>query len=162
MNIFYLHSIPQIAAIYHCDKHVVKMIIETAQLLATAHHELGNGDKVTYKPTHKNHPSAVWARSSRLHYMYLVTLGLSLCKEYTKRYGKEHSVEKYFRTELNAHPPSLVFSGWSDPPQCMPDECKTKDTVQAYRQYYRHKKNIMTMRWYKDNAYAPDWMSANA
>ena len=101
MNIFYLHSIPQIAAIYHCDKHVVKMIVETAQLLATAHHELGNGDKVTYKPTHKNHPSAVWARSSRLHYMYLQRLGLSLCKEYTKRYGKEHSVEKYFRTELS-------------------------------------------------------------
>ena len=56
MNVFYLHHLPPIAASYHCDKHVGKMLIESCQLLATAHHEFGNGDKVSYRPTHKNHP----------------------------------------------------------------------------------------------------------
>ena len=157
MNIFFLHSNAKMAAIFHCDKHVVKMIIESAQLLSTAHHE--HGHSVTYKPTHKNHPSAVWARSSRLHYNYVYDLAIGLCHEYTKRYGKTHACESILRNELAIPPETLTFSGWSNPPQCMPDECKTDDTVQAYRQYYRHKKNMMVMKWNKDLAYAPDWMN---
>ena len=58
MNIFYLHKNPAVAAKMHCDKHVVKMILETAQLLCTAHHETGTGTKAMNKPTHKNHPTA--------------------------------------------------------------------------------------------------------
>jgi len=156
MNIFFLHSNAKMAAIFHCDKHVVKMIIESAQLLATAHHEHGN--PVSYKPTHKNHPSAIWTRSSKLHYNYVYDLAIALCKEYTKRYGKTHATEAILKSELSVAPPSLTFGGWQNPPQCMPDECKADDTVQAYRQYYRHKKNIMSMKWNRDNAYAPDWM----
>lgn len=157
MNIFFLHSNAKMAAIFHCDKHVVKMIIESAQLLATAHHE--HGHPVSYKPTHKNHPSAIWTRSSKLHYRYVYDLAIALCKEYTKRYGKTHACEAIIKNELSEPPEALTFGGWVNPPQCMPDECKTDDTVQAYRQYYRYKKNIMSMKWNKDNAYAPDWMS---
>lgn len=160
MNIFFLHSNAKMAAIFHCDKHVVKMIIESAQLLATAHHE--HGHPVSYKPTHKNHPSAVWTRESKLHYNYVYDLAIALCKEYTKRYGKTHATEHILKKELSVAPPSLTFSGWKNPPQCMPDECKTDDTVQAYRQYYRYKKNIMVMKWNKDKAYAPDWMRHHA
>jgi hypothetical protein len=145
------------AAIFHCDKHVVKMIIESAQLLSTAHHE--HGHSVTYKPTHKNHPSAVWTRESKLHYNYVYDLAIALCQEYTKRYGKIHACEAILRNELRDPPPSLTFGGWINPPQCMPDEYKTSDTVQAYRQYYRHKKNIMSMKWHQDKHYAPDWMN---
>jgi len=157
MNIFFLHSNAKMAAIFHCDKHVVKMIIESAQLLSTAHHE--NGHSVTYKPTHKNHPSAMWTRSSRLHYNYVYDLAIGLCHEYTNRYGKTHACESILRNELATPPEALTFGGWINPPQCMPDECKTDDTVQAYRQYYRHKKNMMVMKWNKDLAYAPDWMN---
>ena len=156
MNIFYLHPIAKICALYHCDKNVCKMVIETAQLLATAHHE--HNSPVTYKPTHKNHPSAVWARESRLHYQFLVDLGMALCNEYTKRYNKTHSCEKLYYGELRFPPDTLIKSGWVNPPQCMPDEYKNDDTVTAYRQYYRHKKNVITMKWHQDHAYAPEWM----
>jgi len=160
MNIFYLHPIAKICAVYHSDKHVCKMIIESAQLLSTAHHELNNGHNVTYKPTHKNHPSNVWTRSSKLHYMYVYDLAIGLCKEYTKRYNKTHATEAILRNELASHPPELTFGGWSNPPQAMPDVYKHHDTVTAYRQYYRYKATIMPMKWYQDNAYAPDFMTA--
>jgi len=158
MNIFYLHPISRICALYHCDKHVVKMIVESAQLLATAHHEHGNGHNVSYKPTHANHPSNVWTRSSKLHYNYVYDLAIALCKEYTKRYGKTHATELVLRSELSTPPIAITNGGWTNPPQCMPDECKHDDTVTAYRRYYRHKQNLMSMKWYQDNAYAPNWM----
>ena len=62
MNIFYLHEDPATASTYMYDKHVVKMILESAQMLCTAHHHYGNGDNVPYKKAHYNHPSSVWAR----------------------------------------------------------------------------------------------------
>ena len=70
MNIFYLDRDPHEAARLQCDKHVVKMILETAQLLSTAHNEL-DGGQIAYKTTHKNHPSAVWARKSLDNYLWL-------------------------------------------------------------------------------------------
>jgi len=161
MNIFFLHHTPQIAALYHCDKHVVKMIVETAQLLATAHHQHGNGHAVSYKPTHVNHPSNVWARESKLHYAYLVDLGKSLCKQYRLRYGKQHRCYDLFFGELAEAPPALkaMPCKWRVPPQCMPDECKHEDVVVAYRNYYRWKKNVMTMVWYRnEGSYAPEFM----
>ena len=67
MNLFYLDRDPVEAARMQCDRHVVKMILETAQMLSTAHIEL-DGKQVAYKATHKNHPSTVWVRSSSLAY----------------------------------------------------------------------------------------------
>ena len=90
MNIFYLSHDPVQAAKYQYNKHVVKMILETAQLLCTAHHELGTNIDIPYKATHKNHPSAIWVRSSAEAYMWAYEHMLALGKEYTKRYGKEH------------------------------------------------------------------------
>ena len=72
MNIFYLHDDPVTCAKMHCDKHVVKMIVEYAQLLSTAHHVCDGEPKIhCYKATHKNHPSAVWARANKHNYNYL-------------------------------------------------------------------------------------------
>ena len=70
MNIFYLSHDPDKAARVMYNRHVVKMILESAQLLCTAHHEYGNHD-VPYKSTHKNHPSAIWTRSNDLAYMWV-------------------------------------------------------------------------------------------
>jgi hypothetical protein len=90
MNIFYIHENPTISAKAMSNKHVVKMILESAQLLSTAHHIL---DKSTsselYKPTHKNHPSAIWVRQSYKNYQWLYNHFISLCEEYTKRYNKD-------------------------------------------------------------------------
>ena len=90
MNIFYLHHSPYIAAKVQYNKHVVKMILESAQMLCTAHHVYGNAEQklnVPYKQAHLNHPSTIWARQCRANYRWLYLHMLALGNEYTKRYG---------------------------------------------------------------------------
>jgi hypothetical protein len=136
MNIFYLDDSPKEAAIMHCDKHCVKMILETAQLLCTAHRELDGdywADEVgLYKSTHKNHPSAVWVRESSEHYWWTLALFVHLCKEYTARYRKTHKSEQLI-TLLGTAPIAIKQDGFKEPPQCMPDEYKCDSSIEAYR-----------------------------
>ena len=107
MNIFFLDIDPEICAKYHVDKHVVKMIIELAQLLCTAHHIIGSDNedfKIPYKKTHVNHPSAIWVRQGLYNYVWTVNLGLELCKEYTKRFTRLNNIYKcYMKTIRNLH-----------------------------------------------------------
>lgn len=137
MNIFYLHENPVTAARYHCDKHVVKMILEYAQLLSTAHHILDGDDapEGIYKCTHKNHPSAVWVRQSKDNYMWTFDLLNWLLTEYTERYNKIHKTSRLI-PELVQPPVNIPDTGFTQPPQCMPDEYKCDDAVEAYRNYY--------------------------
>lgn len=125
---------PVEAAQMHCDKHCVKMILETAQMMTTVHDRYG-ATNLPYKPTHAKHPSTVWAGDNQLHYNWLRTLGLALCREYTHRYGKVHKTEKIIKCLWKA-PAAMPTIEWRDPPQCMPEECKVCDTVTAYRNYY--------------------------
>ena len=93
MNIFYLHPDPYEAAAYHYDKHKVKMILEAAQMLCTAHRMYNLEDEcedIPYKKAHVNHPSTIWARQSGQNYYWLYHYMLALGDEYTKRYGKIH------------------------------------------------------------------------
>lgn len=167
MNIFYLDSNPATCAEYHCDKHVVKMIVEYAQLLSTAHRVIdGNhcrgisktGRKQStfvlpddreftlYRATHINHPSAVWVRESVDHYNWLYSLWINLMQEYTTRYSKQHATSRLINDLKNA-PTNLAASGFVDPPPCMPDYCKvTGDSVQSYRNYYNNEKAHFT-KW---------------
>ena len=85
MNIFYLDKDPVKAAQVQYNKHVVKMILESAQMLCTAHHHYGN-DAVPYKKAHYNHPSTIWAREDAYNYMWLYDHMMALGKEYTKLY----------------------------------------------------------------------------
>lgn len=158
MNLFYLHRDPYEAARMQCDRHVVKMILETAQMLSTAHLEL-DGIQVAYKSTHKNHPSTVWVRSSARHYRWAHQHMMELGREYTRRYGKEHKTTAEHGKALEALPVNLdpLFGnadrGFVDPPQCMYDECKRDDTVQAYQVYYNAKADEWAakgrpMTWY--------------
>ena len=99
MNIFYLHPNPVKAAGYFYDKHKVKMILECAQMLCTAHHAYDNGHNVPYKKAHLNHPSTIWVRESIHHYNWLYEHMLAIGKEYTARYNKYHmSIEKMPRS----------------------------------------------------------------
>ena len=114
MNIFYLHTDPKRCAEMHNDKHCVKMILEYAQLLSTAHrvldgiHTVGHStsgrkkstyvlsdsrDSILYSATHISHPSAIWVRQSAKNYVWLQNLLVELCLEYTYRYGKVHKVQ---------------------------------------------------------------------
>ena len=161
MNIFYLHSDPRICAEYHCDKHVVKMILEYAQLLSTAHRVLdgtmsvglsktGSGrrqtkwilpddrESILYSATHINHPSAQWARQSNSNYIWLTELLEELCCEYTYRYGKIHKVESSgLAMKLKYNVPKNILHGeFTDPTPAMPDDVKLSDSLSSYRNYY--------------------------
>lgn len=139
MNIFYLHKDPVEAAKLQYNKHVVKMILESAQMLCTAHHHYGNGDKVPYKKAHYNHPSTIWVRENAYNYMWLYRHMLALGDEYTRRYGKQHlTITKCFNP-LFTLPPGIPIPKQStntQPPQAMPDEYKDECSVQAYWNYY--------------------------
>ena len=159
MNIFYLDKSPSIAAEMHCDKHVVKMILETAQMLSTAHRVL-DGDEYAdamglYKLAHKNHPSTIWTRASMDQYLWLYDLFHYLLKEYTFRYGKRHASERLIGA-LSKLPKNISNAGFADPPQCMPDYCKGEDTVLAYQTYYILEKSRFA-KWKKRPV--PEWFS---
>ena len=144
MNIFFLHFAPRRAAEYHCDKHVVKMILETAQLLYTAHWIVSPEGLPSnaYKKTHPNHPCAIWARASRANYVWLAELGMALCSEYTFRYSRVHLTEAHLRW-LADHIPTLADVGITKLPQAMPDVYKHRNPVRAYRSYYLGAKQRM-------------------
>ena len=150
MNIFYLSHLAARCARWHCDKHVVKMILETAQLLYTAHWVLvgepdftcaplrKSGDRGYKSIKNKKHPSAIWVRESLDHYTWLCKLGAYLCKEYCHRFGanKKHACQEHIEWLSVNHPIGLISNGWKQPPQAMPDEYKHEDSVTAYRAYY--------------------------
>ena len=142
MNIFYLDKCPEKAAQLQYNKHVVKMILESAQMLCTAHHVYGSPDDVPYKQAHLNHPSTIWVRENSLHYDWLYTHMMALGYEYILRYGKRHlSIIKC--KHLHMHPENIPHEPFEQPPQCMPDEYKDKCSVQAYWNYYIGEKHIV-------------------
>lgn len=146
MNIFYLSHCPQRAAKYQYNKHVVKMVLETAQLLATAHHQLGKKYNypttyVPYRETHRNHPTAIWVRESLENYMWTYEHMMALGEEYTKRYNKSHlTIEKC--RDIFAIPPRGINleKEFTPPPQVMPEEYHSDNTVESYWRYYINEK----------------------
>lgn len=159
MNIFQLDLNPTKAAEYHCDRHVVKMILEYSQLLSTAHRILDGTEQesrtktgrrattwrlederesILYKATHINHPSAIWARESTGNYQWLQSLLVAVCSEYTYRYGKVHKCERDGLVSRLASPPLNIKTSDITPLRlAMPDEYRLSDPVEAYRKYIR-------------------------
>lgn len=138
MNIFYIHNDPKVCAKAMTDKHCVKMILESAQMLSTAHHELDQ-DKAPdniYKSTHKNHPSAKWVRQSVQNYKWLYDHFIFLSDEYTRRYNRRHKTDKDLSHILINPPKNIPVADFTQPPQAMPDIYKTNNSVRSYRIYY--------------------------
>lgn len=181
MNIFYLSHKPSRCARWHCDKHVVKMILETTQLLYTAHWVLAALNQVAppdfqtaptmvsdpshhgYRSIHNpKHPSAIWVRESLEHYRWLCELGMALCEEFQHRFGKHkaHSCEEHIYW-LYAHPPpSLSPRGWSQPPQAMPIEYRCSgNSIAAYRAYYTLNKGVVRDILTYSKRHRPHWLS---
>jgi len=175
MNIFYLNKNPEECAKMHCDKHVVKMILESAQMLCTTHRHLDqfyveDNDNFTftkvgimkddsdavYKTAYLNHPSTIWVRQSDEHYNYLYRLFVALCDEYTYRYGKVHLTDKKLRKLLSNLPERISKNGFKEPPQCMPDEYKNENTIQAYQNYYMGAKKSFMFYTKRE---VPNWLS---
>jgi hypothetical protein len=185
MNIFYLHNDPVICAEMHNDKHCIKMILETAQLLSTAHRVLDgtlkkmqsetgrwktyydlpyNGKVELYSATHINHPSAIWCRQSLQNYMWLHSLLVELCKEYTYRYGKIHKCEKIKLVEMLGIPPKNidVVRPFTEPTPAMPDNVKVKgNSLASYRNYYiSNKQHLATWSGKINSRPVPEWFNA--
>jgi len=157
-----LFAKPKKCAEMHCDKHVVKMVLEYAQILCTTHRvvdEIDNDDvtyEIFYKKTHVNHPSVKWARETLGNYTWLYCLFKHLCKEYTRRYNKIHLCDKKLRKLLKT-PPKHINNDMSITvlPQCMPDDCKIKsNSIIAYRTYYIKEKAYFA-KWKHNNI--PRW-----
>ena len=153
MNIFVLHNDPSTAAQMQCDKHVVKMILETAQMLCTVAH--GKDFVAPYKATHKNHPCTLWAALSVQNWNWLVDHGLALCAEYTKRYGKIHKSQQHIEW-CQQIPITLPSIGLTPFAQAMPVEYKDSCAVTAYRAYYHGEK----ARFAKWKTQPPSWWQA--
>ena len=143
MNIFYLDESPVIAAKLQYNKHVVKMILESAQMLCTAHHVHGDPDSVPYKQAHLNHPSTVWARRSKATYMWLFEHMMGLGYEYWLRYGKQHLSISKCSMFLSKPPVHIQGEEFVQPPQAMPDEYKDPCSIQAYWNYYIGEKHVV-------------------
>jgi len=152
MNIFVLHRDPQLAAQMACDKHVVKMVLESAQMLCTVVRV--HGFEAPYKATHKNHPCTIWARSTQQNWDWLVEHALALCAEYTKRYGKIHKSQKHIEwcKSLLIKLPSFGLTPFA---QAMPEQYKNSCVVTAYRAYYHGEKSRFAT-WNKGTP-TPKW-----
>ena len=158
------------------------MILESAQLLSTAHRLLdgveetvnvnGRNKKVwrfvpeyqddyrhgIYQATHVNHPSAVWARKTNNNYNWLYCLFYQLCIEYTHRYNKIHKCAS-MNSQLSAPPQNIDVGYFTPPTLAMPDEYKTHGSaVACYRAYYRGEKTPFA-RW--TNRRVPEWFMEN-
>lgn len=132
MNIFALSSDPTEAAKAQCNAHVVKMILETAQLLSAAHPT----ERAPYKHTHLNHPCAKWARASLANYVWLVRHGLALSAEYTARYGKIHKTQAVLEW-LAVNSPDIPDVGLTPFAVAIKDPAYWRDDpIEAYRAYY--------------------------
>lgn len=131
------------------------MVLETAQLLCSAHYMTDQPtDQVPYKLAHKNHPCSIWTRTSLSNYLYLCELGIALCEEYTNRYSKRHKSQDIIEWCID-NKPNIKDIGFTEPPKAMPDEFKVNDVVESYRNYYRGAKMKFAV-W--KNGYKPEWL----
>lgn len=158
MNIFMIHKDPVVAARAMTDKHVVKMIVESAQLMSTAHRYLDGEmyvtlsksgsrlkrwnhptlDDVLYKSCFINHPSGVWIREAEENYMWLYNHFAALCDEYTARYGKIHSTDALLRDVFKNPPKNIPKMGPTPMRVAITDRTHVvpNDPVQSYINYY--------------------------
>jgi hypothetical protein len=153
MNVFVLDENPNVCAQYHCDKHVVKMILETAQLLCGVHWSVGS--EAPYKLSHKNHPCSIWVRECVENYVWLCDLGIELSKEYTHRYGKIHKSQSVIEWCMTNIPQLKENGSITKFALAMPDEYKVDySVVESYRNYYRGAKTSFAV-W--KNREVPNW-----
>lgn len=153
MNIFVLDRNPIYAAQMQCDKHVVKMSLETAQLLCNAFVKVDP----PYRRTHINHPCSIWTRTSKANFMWLVEHGKALCQEYTYRYGKVHkSLAVIEWCEKNVDSIEFPEIGMTEFPLCMEDEYRCGNVVNSYRRLYIQAKSSIA-KWSKRNI--PEWFT---
>ena len=162
MNIFFLDKTPEKSAQYLCDKHIPKMLLESAQMLSTAVRKYEEDTETTplaepiYKSAYPNHPMTIWVSETLGNFTWALDNAIWINNEYKLRFNKIQKSYKVLKNiidfELNAHIPEGDFT---EPPQCMPDEYRDKDYVTAYRRYYNTDKKYFA-KWEKGRQ-QPEW-----
>ena len=163
MNIFVTDPDPVISAQTLCDKHVVKMVLESAQMLSTAWREYSSeyaDEHELYKTAHLNHPCSIWVRLARENYRWLYKHFVALCEEYTHRYEKTHASAR-LKGPLMWAPfkPCSVLATIEEPYDfvlAMPDEYKSDDVFDSYQKYLINEKQHFA-KWEKDPSRKPTW-----
>lgn len=171
MNLFLLSLDRQQCVRWYADKHVVKMILELAQLLYSAWGVLSEDDtwrqlapEGSYKTTHINHPISKWIRQSKNNYIFAASYAHPMLAEYTRRYNKTHKCTAHLDWLVNNIPNNIPDGELTQCPQAMPDEFKVNDgcgtmddTVMAYKAYYIGDK-IKNIRMTYKNTEWPEWL----
>lgn len=156
MNIFVTDRDPTIAAKNLCDKHIVKMCLESVQMISAAM-IIKYDIAAPYKLTHKNHPCNVWLRESEDNFTWLVKHALEIGTEYIRRYEKLHLSHKKLIDVLPDI--SHIISDYRKVDNfvlAMPEKYKTNDPVESYRRYYIGDKSNFA-KWKLGNI--PDWFT---
>ena len=154
MNVFPLDKDFTQSAIYHIDKHIVKIPLECAQMMSTACRQSGIPD-AGYNSTHVNHPMTKWVRECMDNFLWMYEYARALNEEYKYRYDKTVD-HKAFQVIYNLPVPNLPMFGTTTPmPLCMPDYCKLGDPVRSYRKYYLNEK-LSISSW--KNRPIPEWI----
>lgn len=154
MNIFALHTDTKMAAVFHTDKHVVKMITESVQMLSTAVRL--SGIDIGYKRTHVNHPCAIWTRSSLSNYLWLRELVYHLHEEWKYRYDHHKSkIHKAYGIMLTLPIPKIKDIGLTPFALAMPEKYRCHNTIESYRYFYSNDKRHLH-NWKKRSK--PEWI----
>lgn len=143
MNIFVLDADPVLAAQYHCDKHVVKMVTETAQLLSNAYYTTNQAYLAPYGSYGLNTNLGYWSSESLDNWNWLLELGVALYEEYKFRYGNKIHLGGEAILKMKRNPPLLPSIGITPRALNMPEEYKCSNAVIAYREYYRSGKTAL-------------------
>jgi hypothetical protein len=158
MNIFAVEKCPTKSARALPDKLIVKMPLETAQMLSTAHRLLSPAEYCEtnniYKTAFQNHPCTIWARETHENYRWLLLHFIALCEEYTKRYDKYHLCWTKLYDGLSEFPMNITEGELTPFAQAMPDEYKSSNHVDAYRKYMINEKHYA--KWEKGTS-KPKW-----
>ena len=162
MNIFFLHKDPQWAANALCDKHVPKMLLESAQMLSTAVRKYEEDTDTIplaepiYKSAYPNHPMTKWVGFNRDCFSWALGNALWINNEYEYRFKKKHKSFKIIQNIFkNNYINDIPEGDFTEPPQCMPDEYKDNNYVTAYRNYYKGEKEYFA-KWEKGRQ-QPEW-----
>lgn len=153
MNIFALDIDPEQAAKWHCDSHVNKMCLETAQMLSTINRMAGKTGQF-YRPTHKNHMCTVWARASTENYRWLWRLGNFLSLEFEQRSRKVHASSHIINLAKEI-PNNVPVGSLTKFALCMPDRYKASNPIEAYKAFYKAEKRHGKLGTWKINK--PEW-----
>lgn len=185
MNVFILDKDPVVSAQLQCDKHIVKMIVESAQMLSTAHRML-DGDlerrpsksgktivkywrmpdwreNTLYKAVHMYHPCSVWTMKSNNNYNWHWIHFAALCDEYKYRYEKVHATDTQLRNVLKTLPENIPVGPMTPQPLAMtsnPECMDPNNIVESYRKFYQTKQQRFKMAWTKRKI--PDWFEVTA